>query len=76
MRLRQLFGPDRYDFRKGVEGLSRLPYPGSQGNVFTNTPEGSTLSKRLGGAILESKQAAEAHGLRLCKKWINENLST
>jgi hypothetical protein len=45
----------------------------SQGSVFTNTPEGSVHIKLLEGVIFESKQAAEAHGLELCKKWVDEN---
>jgi hypothetical protein len=48
----------------------------SQGSVFTNTPEGAVLIKQLEGVIFESKQAAEAHGLELCKKWIDENPNT
>jgi hypothetical protein len=44
----------------------------SQGNVFTNTQEGSILSKQLEGVIFESKQAAEIHGLELCRQWIDK----
>jgi hypothetical protein len=44
----------------------------SQGNVFTNTQEGSILIKQLEGVIFESKQAAEIHGLELCRQWIDK----
>ena len=47
----------------------------SQGNVFTKTREGSLLVKRIEGSIFEAKQLAEAHGLALCKKWIDQNLN-
>ena len=30
----------------------------------------------LDGVIFESQQAAEAHGLGLCKKWVDENLKS
>jgi hypothetical protein len=47
----------------------------SQGSVFTAGPEGSTHLKQLDeGFIFESKKAAEAHGLELSKKWVDENL--
>jgi hypothetical protein len=46
----------------------------SQGCVYTNSPEGTIHVKQLEGVIFESKKAAEAHGLELCKKWVNENL--
>jgi hypothetical protein len=46
----------------------------SQGSVYTDSSEGSVHIKQLEGVIFESKQAAEAHGLELCKKWIDENL--
>ena len=48
----------------------------SQGSVLTNSPEGSTHIKHLEGVIFESKQAAEAHGLKLCKEWVDENLKS
>ena len=51
-------------------------YWASQGSVYTNTPEGSILIKRLRRTIFESKQDAEAHGLKLCRKWIDENLKS
>ena len=46
----------------------------SQGDVFVNSSEGSIHIKHLEGVIFESKKAAEAHGLELCKEWLNENL--
>jgi hypothetical protein len=48
----------------------------SEGSVFTNSPEASNHIKQVEGVIFESKQAAEAHGLELCKKWIAENLKS
>jgi hypothetical protein len=45
----------------------------SQGRVFTNAQDGSVLVKTLEGVIFESKKAAEAQGLELCKKWVEEN---
>lgn len=29
------------------------------------------MIQRLEGAVFKSKQAAEEHGLKLCKKWID-----
>jgi hypothetical protein len=47
----------------------------SQGSVFTGRAEGSIQLKRLDeGFIFESKKIAEAHGLELCKKWVDQNL--
>jgi hypothetical protein len=47
----------------------------SQGSVFTARAEGSIQLKRLDeGFIFESKKIAEAHGLELCKKWVDQNL--
>jgi hypothetical protein len=47
----------------------------SQGSVFTNGPAGVIHIKHLDeGFIFESKKAAEAHGLELCKKWVDGNL--
>jgi hypothetical protein len=46
----------------------------SEGSVFTDTPEGSIHFKLLEGAIFESKEAAEAHGLEICKEWVDQNL--
>lgn len=46
----------------------------SQGTVFTNNPTGSIKIKQLEGVIFESKEAAEAHGLELCKEWVDDNL--
>ena len=48
----------------------------SQGSVFTDSPQGSIHIKHLEGVIFESQQAAEAHGLGLCKKWVDENLKS
>ena len=48
----------------------------SQGSVFTNSPEGSIYIQHLEGVIFESKQAAEARGLKLCKEWVDENLKS
>jgi hypothetical protein len=61
-----------------VLGRAQVIHPGSpdlrsQGIVFTNTPGGSIMIKRLEGAVYHSKRAAEAHGLELGKKWIDEN---
>jgi hypothetical protein len=46
----------------------------SQGLIFTNTPEGAFMMKRLEGAVSKSKRVAEEHGLKLCKKWIDEEI--
>jgi hypothetical protein len=46
----------------------------SHGDVFVNSSNGSIHIKHLEGVICESKEAAEAHGLELCKKWLEENL--
>ena len=47
----------------------------SQGSVFTGRLEGSIHLKHLDeGFIFESKKAAQAHGLELSKKWVDENL--
>jgi hypothetical protein len=61
-----------------VLGRAQVIHPSSpdwrsQGIVFTNTPQGSFMIKRLDGAVYHSKRAAEAHGLKLGKKWIDEN---
>ena len=58
------------------EGPSRSPERWrSQGSIFTNDEQGSIRIKHVdAGFIFESKKAAEAHGLELCKKWIDENL--
>jgi hypothetical protein len=53
-------------------------YPGSlhwrsQGIVFTNTPQGAFMIKRLNGGVYDSKRAAEEHGLDLCIKWVDKN---
>jgi hypothetical protein len=46
----------------------------SHGDVFVNSSKGSIHIKHLEGVIFESKKAAEAHGLELCKQWVDENL--
>jgi hypothetical protein len=46
----------------------------SQGNVFTNTPEGSILVTSLEGVIFESQRAAQDHGLELYKEWVDQRL--
>jgi hypothetical protein len=46
----------------------------SHGDVFVNSSNGSIHIKHLEGVMFESKEAAEAHGLKLCKEWLNENL--
>jgi hypothetical protein len=62
-----------------VLGRAQVIHPGSpdwrsQGIVFTNTREGSIMIQRLDGAVVfKSKCAAEEHGLKLGKKWIDEN---
>ena len=61
-----------------VLGRAQVIHPGSpdwrsQGIVFTNAPEGSIMVQRLEGAVYQSKEAAEKHGLELGKKWIDEN---
>jgi hypothetical protein len=49
----------------------------SQGGVFTKIGKGSSNIKHLdAGFVFESKEAAEAHGLELCKKWVDQNLET
>jgi hypothetical protein len=47
----------------------------SQGSVFTSAGKSSTHIKHLDeGFIFESKEAAETHGLELCKRWVEQNL--
>jgi hypothetical protein len=49
----------------------------SQGGVFANKKQKYIHIKHLdAGFIFESKQAAESHGLELCKKWVDENLKS
>jgi hypothetical protein len=61
-----------------IFGKALKVYPGSaywcspQGDIFTNDLGGSILIARLGGAVFESEQAAEDHGLELCREWINQ----
>jgi hypothetical protein len=45
----------------------------SQGTVFRRGHLGSIVEiRRIRGAIFNSKEDAEEHGLELCKSWINE----
>jgi hypothetical protein len=49
----------------------------SQGSILTNDEQGSIHIKHLDvGFIFESKKAAEAHGLELCRKWVDKNLKS
>jgi hypothetical protein len=62
-----------------IRGMAVRVHPNSpdwrsQGDVFVNSSEGSIHIKHLEGVIFESKEAAEAHGLELCKEWLDENL--
>jgi len=59
-------------FGKALKVYPDSAYWCSHGDVFINEPARSTLVARVGGAIFESKQAAEAHGLELCREWINQ----
>ena len=44
----------------------------SEGVVFGRNQLGTFLMiQHLDGAIFEKRQLAEAHGLELCKKWID-----
>jgi hypothetical protein len=57
---------------KALKVYPDSPYWYSEGDVFTHEPGGSILIKRLRGALVESQQAAEAHGLKLCRQWIDQ----
>jgi len=47
----------------------------SQGIIFRSGCLGSTAEiKRIKGPIVNSKDAAEEHGLKLCKDWIDTRL--
>jgi len=47
----------------------------SQGIIFRSGRLSSTVEiKRIKGPIVNSKDAAEEHGLKLCKDWINNRL--
>jgi hypothetical protein len=59
-------------FWKGVESLPRLRVLVLARRYFYNDAAGSILIARLGGAVFESEQAAEDHGLELCREWINQ----
>jgi hypothetical protein len=44
----------------------------SQGIIFRSGRLGSTVEiKRIKGPIVSSKDAAEEHGLNLCREWID-----
>jgi hypothetical protein len=45
----------------------------SEGLVFATTPGGAFMIKRLKGRIFRSRRNAVAHGVELCKKWIDEH---
>ena len=48
----------------------------SEGTVFAHNRLGSVVMiKYLEGAIFGSKQLAEAHGVVLCKKWIDDKIA-
>ena len=59
-------------FGKALKVYPDPPYWYSEGDVFTSEPGGSILIKRLRGALFESPQAAEFHGLKLCRQWIDQ----
>ena len=59
-------------FGKALKVYPDPPYWYSEGDVFTSEPGGSILIKRLRGALFESQQAAEFHGLKLCRQWIDQ----
>ena len=45
----------------------------SQGTIFGTSRLGSIVEiKRIQGPIFNSKEAAEEHGLQLCKDWIDK----
>jgi hypothetical protein len=45
------------------------------GTVFAKTPQGSIVEvERVGGAVFTTKEAAERHGLVLCRALIEEKL--
>ena len=47
----------------------------SHGIIFRSGRHGSTVEiKRIEGPIVNSKDAAEEHGLKLCKDWIDNRL--
>ena len=47
----------------------------SQGIIFRSGCLGSIVEiKRINGPIVNSKDAAEEHGLKLCKDWIDDRL--
>ena len=47
----------------------------SQGIIFRSGRPGSTVEiKHIKGPIVNSKDAAEEHGLKLCKDWIDNRL--
>jgi hypothetical protein len=70
-------GMERY---KGflIDGSAMPTFAGldwySQGIIFGASRRLSSIVeiKRIRGAIFKSKEAAEAHGLQLCKDWIDK----
>ena len=49
----------------------------SQGIILRPRRLGSIVGvKRIEGPVFNSKEAAEAHGLKLCKDWIDKWLDT
>ena len=60
------------NFRQAIEGVPRLSVLYSEGDVFRDEPGGSILIKRLRGALFESQEVTEAHGLELCREWIDK----
>jgi hypothetical protein len=45
----------------------------SEGTVFLQRGQGSVVQiQHLEGSIFEDRQLAEAHGLALCRKWIDK----
>jgi len=47
----------------------------SQGIIFRSGRPGSIVEiKRIEGPIVNSKDAAEEHGLKLCKDWVDDRL--
>jgi hypothetical protein len=45
----------------------------SEGTIFVERGQGSVIQiQHFQGSIFKDKQVAEAHGLVLCRKWIDE----
>src|SRR5262245_22595975 len=48
----------------------------SHGIIFRSGRPGSTIEiKRIKGPVVNSKDAAEEHGLKLCKDWVDDRLT-